>query len=334
MSKEIQPKKMEPSDEIDLGQLFALIGKGFNRLFRGFLSIFLYLKKNLIILSILIVVGTLGGFGLKLLTGEEQKLDVIVTPNIETKNYLYDVVAEIQSDIRSKDTVFFSELGMEIARMKGFEIEISQVKVQGSSSKEDEMKFIELLKDFENSEAISDLVRSELEEKTTKDHRITFYFKDSSIGEEYARKILDYINSNSYYQSLLKVYTENAQNRIQRNDSLISQIDLLISNYTQKMLREQASSEGRLVLENQESLDIPSLLNLKNRLIQETESKKLELEKRKDAITVVNFGKPHKVQKPLFQKKIAWVPLSFIGIFFLFSFVRYLNQKAKEMQLE
>ncbi|MFT5737592.1 MAG: hypothetical protein ACI9SG_001941, partial [Maribacter sp.] len=34
------------SDEIDLGQLFRMIGNGFNSLFRGFLKVFLYLKKN------------------------------------------------------------------------------------------------------------------------------------------------------------------------------------------------------------------------------------------------------------------------------------------------
>jgi len=321
------------SDEIDLGQLFALIGKGFNRLFTGLLGVFLYLKKNFVILGTLVVVGAVIGFSLKFLVGEEQKLDVIVTPNLDTKNYLYDVVAEIQSDIKAKDTVFFSSMEMDVAKMEGFKIEISQLKVQGGSGLEDEMKFLELLKDFENSEAISDILRSELQDKTTKDQRITFYFKDAEIGEAYAQKIIAYINSNEYYTDLLKVYTENAQNRIQRNDSLIAQIDVLINNYTQKMLKEQATTEGRLVLENQEPLNIPSLFQLKNQLIQDTESKKLELERRKEAITVVNFGQSHKVQKPLFQKNVAIVPLIFVGLFFVFSFIGYLNRKSKEMQV-
>ncbi|MCE2613614.1 hypothetical protein LVD13_11585 [Flavobacteriaceae bacterium D16] len=320
------------SDEIDLGQLFAMIGNGFNSLFRWFLNLFLYLKRNLVILATLVVVGGALGFALKFIVGEEQKLEVIVTPNLDTKNYLYDVVDEIQSDIKAKDTVFFSSMGMDVDKMDGFKVEISQLKSQGGSGLEDEMKFLELLKDFENSEAISDILRSELQDKTTKDQRITFYFKDAITGKEYAQKIIDYINSNSYYTDLLKVYTENAQNRIQRNDSLIAQIDILINNYTQKMLKEQATTEGRLVLENQEPLNIPSLFSLKNNLIHDTESKKLELERRQEAITVVNFGQPHKVQKPLFQKNIAVIPLTFVGLFFLFSFIRYLNRKAKEMQ--
>lgn len=326
-------KNGNPTEEIDLGQLFTMIGKGFNNLFKWLLRVFMYLKKNMIILGTLVLVGAIIGYALKFVSGEEQKLDVIVTPNLGTKNYLYDVIAEIQSDIRAKDTVFFASLEMDVAKMEGFKIEISQIKAQSGSNLENEMNFLELLKDFENSEAISDILRSELQDKTTKDQRITFYFKDSEKGEAYAHKIIDYINSNSYYTDLLKVYTENAQNRIQRNDSLIAQIDVLINNYTQKMLKEQATSEGRLVLENQEPLNIPSLFELKNELIQDTESKKLELERRQEAITVVNFGQLHKVQKPLFQKNIAIIPIIFVGLFFLFSFIRYLNRKSKEMQI-
>ncbi len=326
-------KNGNPTEEIDLGQLFTMIGKGFNNLFKWLLRVFMYLKKNMIILGTLVLVGAIIGYALKFVSGEEQKLDVIVTPNLGTKNYLYDVIAEIQSDIRAKDTVFFASLEMDVAKMEGFKIEISQIKAQSGSNLENEMNFLELLKDFENSEAISDILRSELQDKTTKDQRITFYFIDSEKGEAYAHKIIDYINSNSYYTDLLKVYTENAQNRIQRNDSLIAQIDVLINNYTQKMLKEQATSEGRLVLENQEPLNIPSLFELKNELIKDTESKKLELERRQEAITVVNFGQPHKVQKPLFQKNIAIIPLIFVGLFFLFSFIRYLNRKSKEMQI-
>ena len=333
MAKEIQPKKIEPSDEIDLGLLFTLIGNGFNRLFRGFLSIFLYFKKNFVILTILVVVGVLLGLGLKLIVGVEKKLDVIVTPTLDTKNYLYNVIEEIQADIEAKDSIFFISLGMDIEKMEGFEIEVIPWRKENKSTIEDEMKFLELLKDFENSGAITDVLRTELQDKTTRDEKITFYFKEDAIGEEYAQKIITYINSNPYYNELLEVYNENAQTRIAQNDSLIRQVDVLINNYTSKMLKEQATTEGRLVLENQEPLNIPSLFSLKNSLIQDTEAKKLELERRQDAITVVSFGKPHKVQKPLFQKKIAWVPLAFVGVFFLISFVKYLNRKAKEIEL-
>jgi hypothetical protein len=142
---------------------------------------------------------------------------------------------------------------------------------------------------------------------------------------------MDYINSNAYYKEIVKTYTENAQGRIKQNDSLVKQIDVLIGNYSKKMLSENTATEGRIVLENEQQLNVPQLFTLKNDLIRDTESKKLELERRKDAITIINFGKPQKIIKPFFKKNIILFPLVYIGIFFLFSFVKYLNKKAMEM---
>lgn len=326
-------KNQKQNDEIDLGQLFKLIGTWFQVLFRNFLVVFVYLKKNIFWLAGLVILGAIFGYVINQFSEGTQRLDVIVKPNLDTKNYLYNVIEELQADIAAKDTIFFNSLGMDIEKMEGFEIEILSLKNQITSSLDDEMKVLELLKDFESNGAISDILRSQLQDKTTRDERITFYFRNSEIGEEYAHKIIAYINSNPYYRELIKVYTENAQNRIAQNDSLIRQVDVLIKNYTTKMLKEQATSEGRLVLENQEPLNIPSLFSLKNSLIESSQAKRLELERRQEAITIVNFGKSYNTPKPLYRKKIILFPLLFLGVFFLTGFIRFLNGKSKEMKI-
>jgi hypothetical protein len=75
------------------------------------------------------------------------------------------------------------------------------------------------------------------------------------------------------------------------------------------------------------------LFGLKNSLIKDIESKNLELEQRTDPISIINFGKPQQITKPLFRKNIVLFPLLFIGLFFLASFIRFLNKKAIEMQV-
>ena len=324
----------DTSDEIDLGQFFKLIENGFRNVFKWFLSVYVYFKRNFYWFVGLVILGGVTGYLVNQLVEDKQKLDVIVTPNLDTKNYLYDAISEVQANIEAEDTNFLTDFGMEIEKIKGFEIEIVPLKSENKGEQDNQNQTLELLKDFGNSEAISDILRSELQDKTIKDQRITFYFKDQTSGELYARKIVDYLNSNAYFNELVKVYTLNAENRIQRNDTLIKQIDVLIDNYTEKMLREQYGSEGRLVLENQEPLNVPSLFELKNQLIRDTEAKKLELEQRKNAITIVNFGKPHKVIKPLFQKNIVFFPLVFVGVFLLISLIRYLNRKSSELQMQ
>lgn len=320
----------ETSDEIDLGQLFQLIGKGFRSVFRGLLWVYLYFKRNFFWLAGLVVLGGITGFIVNRLVDEKQKLDVIVTPNLDTRNYLYDVVAEVQADIKARDTAFFRSLGMDLKAMEGFELEVAPLKEERQNSP-GSSQMLETLKDFRNSEAIAEMVREELSEQITRDQRITFYFKNPEIGAPYASRILEYINSNPYYEQLLEIQRSNAGERIQRNDSLVRQIDLLINTYTDKLGSEKSSPEGRVILENQESLDIPSLFELKTRLIRDIETKRLELEREKEPITVVSFGKPHKVTKPLFRKNLILFPLLFLGAFLLVSLIRYLNQKASEL---
>ncbi len=333
--------KPDPSDEIDLGQLFKLIGKGFQNVFRAFLFVYLYFKRNIFWFVGLGFLGILTGYLLNQFVEEKQKLEVIVSPIsddthylFDTRVYLYDIVGEIQSEIKAKDTAFFRSLGLDAGKMKGFEIEVAPLRYQEEAMLEDQSGTLEALKDFGNSAAISDILQSEFRKRTKKDQRITFYFKETTPGKEYAEKIMAYINSNGYYQQLLQIQANNAEKRIQRNDSLYGQIDMLIENYSEKMTREQTGSQGHLTLENQESLDVPSLFQLKNELTEDTELKKLELQMNRDPITIVNFGNPHKLDKPLLQKDIVFFPLSFMALFLLISLIRYLNRKATELKVQ
>ncbi len=92
---------------------------------------------------------------------------------------------------------------------------------------------------------------------------------------------MDYINSNSFYKEVVRTYMENAQNRIVQNDSLLKQIDMLITNYSKKMLAENNGTEGQITLNNEQQLNVPQLFSLKNQLIRDTEAKKLELKDEK-----------------------------------------------------
>ncbi len=317
------------SDEIDLGQLFQLIGGGFQKLFNAFLLLFIYLKKNAFILLGLIVLGVGVGYGLNKVITKKLKTEVIVKPLLESKNYLYDVVDEIQSNIKADNIDFFIEIGLDFNDLKGFEIEIAPVD-DGKKSSESEMKFLELLQSFENTDAVADIVRAELQNKSSFNHRITFFYKDASKGKLFAEKVMAYINTNEYFDGLIEIYRENAESRIVENKSLLEQVDELVVNYARKMVQSDNNiGTDRIVLDNQERIDITGLFRLKNSLIQDIESKKLELKQRTEVIKVINFGKTQEVQKSVYGKNIVLFPLLFLGFFFLVSFLLFLNRKSK-----
>ena len=106
MADQLQSNNDQPSDEIDLGQLFQLIKKGFHNLGNFVLRVFIYLRRNTLKLIGLVVLGIAISFGLSQIVSKKLKTDVIVRPNFESKNYLYDVVSEISSNLRTSNVDF------------------------------------------------------------------------------------------------------------------------------------------------------------------------------------------------------------------------------------
>lgn len=326
-----QPQKTS-SEEIDLGQLFQLIGSGFNRIFIGFLRFFLYIKKNIFILIGLSALGVAGGFGLKQITSENIKAEVIVRPNIESKDYLYDVVAEIQANIKAKNDEFFEPLNIDIENLKGFEVSIESIGNKNNKL-EDELKYLELLKGLEISSSVSDVVRAEILSRNSLNHKITFSYKNGTDGYASAQKLMKYINSNPYFTELIAVYSENATKRIKENNDLIKQLNELITQYGENLAAaKNQPNDNRIILDGEEELDIRSLFDLKNSLIRDIEVKKVELKTRENAIKVINFGKPQEVQYSFFARTPVLLPLFFVGVFFLWSLLKYLNEKASKLE--
>ncbi|AZQ59699.1 hypothetical protein EJ994_13120 [Maribacter sp. MJ134] len=318
------------SDEIDLGQLFQMIGNGFNKLFKAFLRLFVYLKKNALVLTGLVVVGAGIGYGLNQIVSKKLKTEVIVKPQTDSKNYLYDVIDEIQANIKSKNTAFFESIDIQNIDYSGLEVTIS--KVVGDSKSESDKQYLELLQSFDDTEAIADIVRAELQNKSSYNHRITFFYKDAGLGEDFAKKVMRYINNNTYFKGLLVIYRANASSRIEQNMRLLNQVDEIIANYSNKIKRTDDSlGNDRIILDNQETVDITGLFDLKNSLIEDIEAKKIELEQRTEAVKIINFGKTQQITKSFLGKNIVLVPLLLVGLYFLFSVVKYLDRKSKEM---
>ncbi|WP_299798818.1 hypothetical protein [uncultured Maribacter sp.] len=330
MASNQPPATQTNSDEIDLGQLFQLIGRGFNAIFRWVLRVFLYLKKNMLLLIGLVVVGLAIGYGLNKIISKKFKTEVIVKPQIESKNYLYDVVNEIQSNIKSKDTLFFQSIGVENIDFNGLNIKISRVAEVGNS--ESDLKYLELLQSFENTDAIADIVRAELQNKSSFNHRITFYYKNADFGREFAQKVLNYINTNSYFNRFLEVYRSNANARIDEDQKLLTQVDQIITNYTTGLAAKGSTSTNeRIVLDNQEQVNIADIFEYKTGLIRDIEAKKLELEERTVPVSVINLGQPQVEQKSFFGKSIVLIPVIFVSVFFILSVLVYLNRKSKSI---
>nr|WP_298996114.1 hypothetical protein [uncultured Allomuricauda sp.] len=325
---EEQQKNQNTSDEIDLGQLFQMIGRGFNKLGIAFLRLFLYLKRRAFILGGLILLGLGIGYGLNQITEEKKKIEVIVKPNLDSENYLYDVVEEIASNIKAKDTSFFKTLGIPIDNLGQYKIEVQPI--EREMGKEGDLEYLALLEKFQNKNEFSEVIRAEFLKNSVLNHRIIFTFKNVRDGQVFSEKVMEYINSTEFFQNLVKTSNENAANRIKQNEILIQQIDILVANYTKSIAEAQNQlPSNQILLDNEKPMDITGLFHLKNGLIQDSEQKKIELQERQEPINVLNFGKPQQVIKAFFGKKLVLLPILFLGTFLLLELLLLLNKKAK-----
>ena len=141
-----------PNDELDLGQLFSLFKKAFLDVFKFFLRFFVYVRNNIIWLAVLGIVGAALGFGLNKISTKKLKTEVIVSPNFDSKNYLYDAVDEINGKIKAKDTAFFATMGANEMDLDKFEVIVEPVRTKSGKDREADMKYLEALEPFQNSE--------------------------------------------------------------------------------------------------------------------------------------------------------------------------------------
>ena len=320
--------------EVDLGQIIALVNKFFSGLFTSFLRFFIYLKKRLLILGILLLIGGVLGYISNRMSKNQYKTEIIVKPNFESKNYLNDVLAEISNNLFSNDTTFFQNIGIQIVDLEGFSITIEPIeeKKKKKVTREDIQYTELLLENFTDESFEQELAKSELFKKSFVHYRITFTYVKQEKGMAAIQKLFEYINDNEFFQEIGEVYRENASLRIQNNKKLINQIDMLVDNYTTKLgSNTERLSEGTVYLA-ENNLNITDLLNLKNRLIKDVEEKKLDLVEQKKVIKIINFGKSQQSRLSLTQNKTIIYPLILILGYFLVALVIGVNRKAKELE--
>lgn len=336
MADQQSPKNSNTTDEIDLGQLLELIKKGFKDLGNFFLRVFIYLKRNAFKLLGLIVIGLAISFGLNQIISKKLQTDVIVRPNFESKNYLFDVVEEVAANIKSRNQLFLEEMNLSAEDLEGFSIEVIAIEDEENETDEavlNEMKYLEVLQNLKDESFVIDILRSELSEKSVIDYKISFTYKDPAKGPGIVEKLMKYINTNDYFNQLKTTYQENATARIEKNSQLIAQIDQLVENYSKALLAEkQKSGTGVVYMEKENTLNVPSLLDLKNTLLKEIEVKRLEMAQQTGILSILNFGKTHEVSTSFFNQTYFLIPTILVVGFLILSFFGYLERKAKEIE--
>jgi len=163
-------------------------------------------------------------------------------------------------------------------------------------------------------------------------HRITFFYKNPELGQEYAQKLVNYINTNEYYTEMTKINIDNAEKRIKENQNLLIQIDDLIKRYGEQLSKGQNQNEtSRVIVDGEERIDLTGLIQQKREIIVDIERNKLEILNQQEAIRILSFGDTQQIEEVLFNNVIILAPFLLVMAYFLWDLLKYLNGKANEL---
>jgi hypothetical protein len=305
--------------EIDLGQ----IGKGINKILKGIInSIFdfiFFLKSKIIIIAILFATGVALAyiFDSKLYIHE-----ISVIPNFGSNEYLYKKIEQIDTKLREDDEDFFNKIGIKNHKnIVNVEIQAYPAIYSFVNNKQQENNF-ELIKLMAEDGNIDKIMKDEVTSKNYYHHKISIQTKGMIKEEEIIKPLLNYLNTNPYFEVQQKVYQQNLTDKIALNDSLIKQIDNLI------ILLSSNNSLATISISEKNS--IPELVEKKDMLISETQYLRTNVNifdkiiKEESSITNIRDYKPL-----LLNNKILF-PLMLILVYMLiFSIIKTFKQLEK-----
>ena len=306
------------SEEIDLGYLFKKSNDFFKSIIRVLFLIIAFFRKFFIIIIVLILAGLAYGYYKDSYALTSYNNEVIIIPNFESVDYLYDKVEAINNKISTGDTLFLKQVvDTNFRKLNNITLE-PIVDIYNFVSKSyrnyDVLRLIAEKQDF--SEYIEDISTS----KYYKYHRMNVAITGNGSSEKIINDLLSYLNSNEHFKEYQNIFIENNTLEIKEYHAMIAQIDTLL-----KANSRLNNSASNVSINN--SADLFNLIDRKRQLLEELVKLKTEQIDFKVPIKKVSADYNLEVKKFLSISNKIKYPLLFVFLFSLVFFVLYIFKK-------
>ncbi|GAA0714265.1 hypothetical protein GCM10009430_07200 [Aquimarina litoralis] len=341
--------KENASEEIDLGQLFKLIGSALNKLFlfigkvfkgifRGIILFLLFIRVHFLKFVLAGAVGLAVGWVVDFMSKPVYQSSMIVEPNFNSAQQLYNNIE------------FYNELAIEgdfnnlAAALKISNQEASSIREVSIESFTDDNQKLKQFSDFVGT--LDSISRVNLSYKeylenfnniNAKFHKVIIKSLDPKVAKKSQNAIVRSISNNEYYKLQKSTYDLN----LKLDDSIIrkqlEEVDSLKSFYQKLKLldiqKEQASSNTSINLTSENNdLDRSEITLLKESKTLSKEILAINSRKAntKEIINVIsNFPDRAVLLNDLLTQKKVLLPILFIGLMFLVLVVLRLNKYLK-----
>jgi hypothetical protein len=322
--------------EIDLSIISKKIGIYFENVLSFIFNVIQYVKKNILILILLIVAGA----GLGYLSDESNNnyaSDVIVSPNFGCTDYVYDKINLLNSRIGEGDTVFCKSIGLlNASQIQFLEVEpiidiysfVNNNSGQSANNAQNSQNF-ELVKLLSEDGDIKKVIKDELTSKNYSHHLIHVVTNGLSNNKNTIDPIINYLNKSAFYEKYRKTYIDNINNKIKQNDLIINQIDGVLNQFTSNSLSNQKSD--KLVYYN-ENTQLNDIIKTKDGLINESGYLKNQLVLLDKVVKENSRTTNIKLDKGLRYKLRFFMPIIFIfGYIGLGLFISFYKKQAAKV---
>tara|TARA_R110000868_G_scaffold85549_2_gene240613 strand:+ start:350 stop:1402 length:1053 start_codon:yes stop_codon:yes gene_type:complete len=248
MNKELpQPQQ---SEEVDLGQLFKLIGNAFNRFFRFIASIFIgifhviilfliFLQKHFIKFAVIGIIGLATGIYIDLIKETKYISTMVVEPNFNSVQQLYNNVSFYNELAGTQDSIALSE-AFNISKNEA--ASIKEFKVESYSDENQKVqlfdKFVRSLDTTTQKTIDMEAYLKNFNSLDARFHTISVIATNNSIAKKIQTSIINSISRNDYFNLQKNISDINIKLQDSIYKKQIIEIDSLQLLYKRVMLKE------------------------------------------------------------------------------------------------
>lgn len=323
------------NQDIDLSMISNKVKDFFDGVASSIFRSILFFKTNLLRISILAAIGIGAGVYLDE-TNKSYNSEIIVTPNIGGTDYLYSKIDFLSAKLNEKDTIFFKNLGIKnLSDIKTIKIEpildiYSFVNNSTSAANAENTQNFELVKLLAEDGSLKDVIKDKLTSKNYPNHKIQIATSEIISKEGLINPIMKFLNTDEYYNKILKISIESVKIKMKKDEQEIVQIDSILRFMTYNL----GKNKNQNLIYNNENNQINPLFDLKNSLINDIAGQKINLENLKlfirDTSTITNV-----LNTKLLNNKLKF----FLPLFLIFGFIfinlfsnLYKKQSLKALQ--
>lgn len=312
------------NQEIDLSQVSKKLGNMYQNFLAWIFRGFLFVKRNIIILVILFIIGAGLGFYLDKTTTVYNH-EIIIKPNFGSTEYTYSKINLTNSKIKEKDFKFLKSIGFKNPILIS-EIEIEPISdiYEFVNSREQNFELVKLM--AENGD-LNKIIEDETTSKNYTYHKIKITTNKEIDRNQIIEPLLNYLNKSEFYSVIQKTALENIRLKIESNKSTIKQIDDLLTDFSSTP--STSSKSDKLVY--YENTQLNDILKTKNELVLDQGSRMIELAFSDKIVKENSEALNIKNTKSLNGKMKFIIPFFLMGSFFGIFLIRrfYKSQMEK-----